>query len=77
MDNPPWSFPPAITDAIPVGIILNDLSDHISVAYADSISAIIINKPFGYTGTAMSNYPASFYMEKTTVKPTNAVPSAF
>ena len=77
MDNPPWPFSSAITNAIPVGIILNELTDHIPIAYADRISAIIIHKPFGHTGTAMSNYPAFFYMEKTTTKPTNAVPSAF
>ena len=77
MDNPPWPFSSAITNAIPVGIILNKLSDHIPIAYADRISAIIIHKPFGHTGTAMPNYPAFFNMEKTTVKPTNAIPSAF
>ena len=77
MDNPPWPFLPAITNAIPVGIILNKLSDHIPIAYADRISAIIIHKPFGHTGTAMPNYSAFFNMEKTTVKPTNAAPSAF
>ena len=77
MDNLPWPFSSAITNAIPVGIILNELSNHIPVAYADRISAIIIRKPFGHTGTAMPNDPALFYMEKTTVKPTNAVPSAF
>ena len=77
MDNSPWPLQPAITNAIPIGIVLNELSNHIPVAYADRISAIIIHKPFGHTGTAMPNYPAFFNMEKTTVKPTNAVPSAF
>ena len=77
MDNLPWPFSSAITNAIPIGIILNELSDHIPVAYADRIFTIIIHKPFGHTGTAMSNYSALFYMEKTAVEPTNTVPSAF
>ena len=77
MDNPPWPFSSAITDAVSFGIILNELTGNISVAYADCISAIIIHKPFGHTGTAMPNYSAFFNMEKTTVKPTNAIPSAF
>ena len=77
MDNSPWPFSSAITDAVSFGIILNELTGNISVAYADCISAIIIHKPFGHTGTAMPNYSAFFNMEKTTVKPTNAIPSAF
>ena len=77
MDNLPGPFSSAITNAIPIGIILNELTGNIAVAYADCSSAIIIHKPFGHTGTAMPNYSAFFNMEKTTVKPTNAVPSAF
>ena len=77
MDNPPWPFSSAISNAVSFGIILNELTGNISVAYADCISSIAINKSAGQTCIAMSNYPAFFNMEKTTVKPTNAVPSAF
>jgi hypothetical protein len=74
VDNPPRSITPAITNAISFGIILNELTGNISVAYADCISSIAINKSVGQSSIAMSNYPALSYMEKTTVKPANAVP---
>ena len=74
MDNPPRSLTSAVTNAISLGIKLDELTRNISVAYADCISSIAINKSVGQSGIAMSNYPALFYMEKTTVKPANAVP---
>lgn len=46
MDNPPWPLPSAITNAISFGIILNEFADHVSVAYTDCISSIIINQSF-------------------------------
>ena len=77
VDNPPRSITPAITNAISLSVKLDEFAGNVAVTNADRISSVIIYQSFSQPGTAMPNYPTSFNVKKTTVKPTNAVPSAF